>query len=56
MFTRYKGKQPLTVGWASHEFGRIGKLLELHHRHVMHSLGRSFASGGSVIRAVPRPT
>jgi integrase len=44
VFTRYKGKQPLTVGWASHEFGRIAKLLELPKGAVMHSLRHSFAS------------
>ena len=44
VFTRYKGKQPLTVGWASHEFGRIAKALELPKGAVMHSLRHSFAS------------
>jgi integrase len=44
VFTRYKGKQALTVGWASHEFGRIARLLNLPKGAVMHSLRHSFAS------------
>jgi integrase len=44
VFTRYKGKQPLTVGWASHEFGRIRKALGLPDGCVLHSLRHSFAS------------
>ena len=44
VFTRYKGKQPLTVGWASHEFGRIRKGLGLPDGAVLHSLRHSFAS------------
>jgi integrase len=44
VFTRHGGKQPLTVGWASHEFGRIRKLLGLPDGCVCHSLRHSFAS------------
>jgi integrase len=44
VFTRYKGKQPLTVGWASHSFGRTRKSLGLPDGYVLHSLRHSFAS------------
>jgi integrase len=44
VFTRHGGKQALTVGWASHEFGRIRKLLDLPDGCVLHSLRHSFAS------------
>jgi integrase len=44
VFTRQGGKQPLTVGWCSHEFGRIRKLLGLPDACVLHSLRHSFAT------------
>jgi integrase len=44
VFTRHGGKQPLTVGWVSHEFGRIGKLLGFADGCVLHSLRHSFAT------------
>ena len=44
VFTRHGGKQALTAGWASHEFGRIRKLLGLPDGCVLHSLRHSFAS------------
>jgi integrase len=44
VFTRHGGHQPLTPGWASHEFGRIRKLLGLPDGCVLHSLRHSFAT------------
>lgn len=44
VFTRHGGNQPLTVGWCSHEFGRIRKLLGLPDGCVLHSLRHSFAT------------
>jgi integrase len=44
VFTRHNGHQPLTVGWASHEFGRIRKSLGLPDGCVLHSLRHSCAS------------
>jgi len=44
VFTRQRGHQPLTVGWCSHEYGRIRKLLGLPDGCVLHSLRHSFAT------------
>jgi integrase len=44
VFTRHGGKQPLTVGLVSHEFGRIRKLLGLADGCVLHGLRHSFAT------------
>jgi integrase len=44
VFTRHGGRQPITPGWASHEFCRIRRILGLPDGCVLHSLRHSTAT------------